>query len=238
MSTVLITGANRGIGLEFARQYAAAGARVIGTARVPEEAGELAALKAAYGDGVVRIERLELRDGGSVAALGRVLEGVAVDLLLHNAAILPWDGHRPGSLDYAAWQDTLVVNAIGPVRLTEALIENVAASEAKRVVAISSTMGSISRQASAGTPEWQGYYQYRTSKAALNMGMVLLAKDLRPRGITVAVIAPGWVQTRMGGPHAVTPAEESVGAMRRVIDRLTFADTGRWFNYDGQPIAW
>ena len=179
MPTVLITGANRGIGLELAKQYAGDGWSVIATARDPKNADGLNALK-----GDIRIEALEVTDEKQIAALAKKLKGTAIDVLLNNAGMLT--GYESfGETDTESWLKTLHVNSIAPLKLTEALVEHVAASQQKKVASITSGMGSIGSHASTGA------YAYRSSKAALNMVMVTAANELRSRGISVAVISPG-----------------------------------------------
>jgi NAD(P)-dependent dehydrogenase (short-subunit alcohol dehydrogenase family) len=219
MPTVLISGANRGIGLEFARQSAGDGWTVIGTARHPDQADELRATGA-------EILPLDIADPASIAVLARAVGDRPIDLLFANAGI-----YGPERLDSAAWLDVLRVNAIGPTLLAAALRANVAASEQKRMVAVTSGMGSITETAG-------GHIPYRTSKAALNMAWRNLAIDYAKDGITVAVINPGWVQTDMGGAGASVPPAESVSAMRGVIAVLTPADSGRFLSYDGKQFAW
>ena len=234
--TVLITGANRGIGLEFARQYAADGWNVIATCRTPGRADELNALAAAH-DNLV-IEQLDVTDHARIAALAEQLAGQSIDVLLNNAAML---GALPeqtfGGLSFDAFQQVMAVNVFGPLRLAEALVENVASSEQKKIMALTSGLGSMTLTTRMGR-----FYNYRTSKAALNMAMRALRADLRERGIVVGLLSPGMVQTRMlaasgyRGP-ALTTAE-SVTGMRAVISAMTADDEGTIINYDGEVIPW
>jgi len=221
MPTVLITGASRGIGRGFAEQFAAAGWRVIATCRDPGAAGL---------DG--EVHPLDVADGASVRALADRLQGAPIDLLINNAGITSRDGSRFGSIDYDAWADVLDVNVLAPVRVAEALADNVAASDRKQMVFISSMMGSIARTGSGDS------LIYRSSKACLNASVNILANGLRPRGICCVMFHPGWVRTDMGGPSASIDVKFSVGAMRDVIDGLTVQDTGRFINYDGSEIPW
>ena len=227
MPVCLITGANRGIGLEFVRQYAADEWSVIATCRKPDEA---AALQAIGGD--VRLEALDVGDFARIEALGRKLDGQPIDLLLHNAGlygprVMPFD-----RVNYAAWTELFRINVMAPLKLSAVFVRNVAWSQRKTIVGISSSMGSIGGNTSGGA------YAYRSSKAALNAVMRSLAIDLRPKEITVAVVNPGWVRTEMGGPGARIAPRDSVAAMRAVIDRLTPADSGRFFDYQGAEIPW
>jgi NAD(P)-dependent dehydrogenase (short-subunit alcohol dehydrogenase family) len=226
MPTVLITGANRGIGLELAKQYAGDGWSVIATARDPKNADGLNALK-----GEIRIEALEVTDAKQVQALAKALKGTAIDVLLNNAGMLT--GYESfGDTDAESWLQTLHVNSIAPLKLTEALVEHVAASEQKKVASITSGMGSIGSHASSGA------YAYRSSKAALNMVMVTAANELRARGISVAVISPGWVKTDMGGTNATLNVKESAAGIRKVIDKLNVGISGQFFNYSGENLPW
>jgi len=226
MPTVLITGANRGIGLELAKQYAGDGWSVIATARDPKNADGLNALK-----GEIRIEALEVTDAKQVAALAKKLKGTAIDVLLNNAGMLT--GYESfGETDAESWLQTLHVNSIAPLKLTEALIEHVAASQQKKVASITSGMGSIGSHASSGA------YAYRSSKAALNMVMVTAANELRARGISVAVISPGWVKTDMGGANATLNVKDSAAGIRKVIDKLNVGISGQFFNYSGENLPW
>ncbi len=226
MPTILITGANRGIGLELAKQYAGDGWAVIATARDPKKADGLNALK-----GDIRIEALEVTDEKQVQALARQLKGTAIDVLLNNAGMLT--GYEPlGETDTASWLQTLHVNTIAPLKLTEALVEHVAGSQQKKIASISSGMGSMGAHASTGA------YAYRSSKAALNMVMVTAANELRSRGISVAVISPGWVKTDMGGPGATLNVKDSAAGIRKVIDKLNVGISGQFFNYSGENLPW
>jgi NAD(P)-dependent dehydrogenase (short-subunit alcohol dehydrogenase family) len=226
MPTVFITGANRGIGLEFARQYAGAGWRVIATCRDPELGR---ALKALEGD--VRRYALDVTDDGQIAALARTLAGEPIDILINNAGVGgPHDTF--GDSDTTAWLKVLRVNSIGPLHMAERFVANLERSQRKLVVNITSKMGSIGENAGGGS------YAYRTSKAALNMITRTMANDLRSRGIIVIAVSPGWVKTDMGGVNALITAGESVGEMRAKIDTLTLADSGHFFSYDGRCVPW
>jgi NAD(P)-dependent dehydrogenase (short-subunit alcohol dehydrogenase family) len=225
--TVLVTGANRGLGLEFVRQYAAEGWRVLAACRDPKGAAALRKIK-----GDVAIYRLDVTKPKEIAALARALEGAPIDVLINNAGINPSDDDAPGHVDYDAWEETLSVNTIAPFRVTEALLPNLLAGAQKLVVAITSGLGSIEGNTDGGL------YGYRSSKAALNMVMRGLAADLRDRGVTVVVLSPGWVRTDMGGRGAPLGVKESIGGMRSVIARLKRSDSGRFFNYEGNRIPW
>lgn len=219
MPTILIAGATRGIGLQFARSYAADGSTVIGTAR---RSGDAAALS---GTGA-EVRDLDIADSASIDALAATLAGRPLDLLIVNAGIYGGDTLDPGT-----WLDVLKTNTIGPTLLLDALKPNLAAGEGKRAIAITSEMGSIADASS-------GHVPYRTSKTALNMAWKCLAQVLAKDGITAAVIHPGWVKTDMGGPNASITADKSVAGMRRAIDALAPAQSGQFLSWDGRAIPW
>lgn len=221
--TVLITGANRGLGLEFARQYAKAGWTVIGTARSPAKANDLKALD-------VETLALDVADRDSIAALVTALDGRAIDMLINNAGIFPRvnEIERVDADDYA---QTLMVNTLGPVLVTQALMPNLRKGELKRIVNISSQLGSIEMNSG-------GFYGYRESKSALNMFTKTLGAELGPDGFICLAIHPGWVRTDMGGANANLSPQESVSAMRAVIDNVTADDNGTYRGYNGDAVAW
>lgn len=231
MPTVLITGANRGLGLEFARQYAAEGWLVFAACRSPDGATELRQLAKNAGARMT-ILPLDVMDTVSVRAAAAALGGSPIDLLLNNAGVGGPSGQRLGNLDYSAWARVLDANTLGPMRVAEAFLENVAASHDKRIVTITSGMGSIADNTSGGR------YAYRSSKSAVNSVMKSLAVDLASRGITCIVLNPGWVRTDMGGAGGTLAPEESIRAMRSVIAALTPEDTGQFFNYNGKQYPW
>ena len=213
MPSTLITGANRGLGLEFARQYLADGWRVYAGCRNPDSASELRRLADASDD-KLQILALDVTDSVIVQAAAAKLDGQAIDLLLNNAGIGGPRGQTIGNIDYDAWAKVLEVNTMGPMRVSEAFVDHVARSERKLIVTLTSGMGSIADNTSGGS------IAYRSSKAAVNMVMRSLAIDLAPLRITCVVINPGWVLTDMGGPHATLTAAESVAMLRRQIDSL------------------
>jgi NAD(P)-dependent dehydrogenase (short-subunit alcohol dehydrogenase family) len=227
MASVLITGANRGLGLEFARQYAGEGWRVFATCRDPARAEALRRLS-----GEITVHRLDVGKFDEVRALAGELDSEPIDLLINNAGVY---GGRPQdleSLDYGVWAEVLRIDCVAQIHVAHAFLEPVARSSRKIIVAMSSGMGSIADNTSGGA------YIYRSSKAALNAAMKSLAIDLAPKGITVAVLHPGWAKTEMGGAGALIGADESVAGMRAVIDRLGPADAGGFFRYDGSTIPW
>jgi len=227
--TVLITGANRGLGLEFARQYNAAGWQVIATARQPDAASDLKALGER-----VRIAPLDVTKPESVAALAASLGKQPIDLLINNAGQgVGLDRGRPLSdVDLKEFARILDVNTMGPVRVTQALMPNLRAGQGKMIVGISSGLGSIS-----GNDEG-GFYGYRESKAALGMFLRSLAAELKKEGFICVAIIPGWVKTDMGGPDAPLTPEESVAGMRKVLDGLKPENTGQFWSYKGTQVPW
>lgn len=227
MPTVLVTGANRGIGLAFVRQYMGAGWSVIATCRRPEEAHELEAI-----GGGIDIRALDLGEPDSIEQLGRGLNTRPIDLLISNAGVYGPRDAAFGRINYTAWEEVMQINCFGQTRLVERLVENVARSDLRRIALLSSKMGSMDDNSSGGQ------YIYRSSKAALNAVGKSMAIDLAPRGISVVILHPGWVRTEMGGPHALISTEESVAGMTRVLDSLGPAQSGRFLDYKGIDIPW
>lgn len=225
MPVVLVTGSNRGIGLEFVRQYAAEGWHVHAACRNPDRARELAAVS-----GDVTVHRLDVTDDAAVGALATALEGEGLDVLINNAGLL--ESSSFGRTDGEAWLRSFRVNCIAPIHLLERFTPHLERGKLKRAVAITSKMGSIADNTSGGS------YIYRSSKAALNAAMRSAAIDLRPKGIIVAVLHPGWVKTDVGGPGALIDAATSVSGMRARIAALSPADSGRFFTFDGQELPW
>ena len=234
-STVLITGSNRGIGLAFAKWYAEQGWKVVATCRRPEQAGDLEALAAEHDN--LRIEQLDVTSADQIAALVQRMADQPIDLLINNAAILgPLPEQSLGGLDYDSFEQTMAVNVFGPLRVSEALADNVAAAGGK-IVALTSGLGSISLMG-----RMRGFYFYRISKAALNMGWRALRADLQPRGVAVLLVAPGMVDTRLlresgyRGPALTT--DESAAGMAEIIADATLEDPGVPVNVDGKVIPW
>ena len=230
MANVLITGANRGIGLAFARSFAADNWRVQACCRHPDQAealGEIAQGSA----GRVRLHALEVTDDLSVTELARELAEDSIDILLNNAGVYgPRTGF--GETDYAQWSRVLAVNLLGPMHMAEVFLDQLVRSKRKLIVNISSNMGSLANNDSGGA------YIYRSSKAALNAVSKSLSIDLKDRGVIVVMFHPGWVRSDMGGSGASIDPEVSVAGMRAVIERLSPEDNGRFFNYDGSELPW
>ncbi len=224
MPSVFITGASRGLGLEFARQYAADGWSVVAACRRPSEAPQLERLG-------VEIVCLDVADFGAVAALARQLSGRAFDLLLNNAGVYG-ENQELGSIDAEDWQRVLRTNVIAPLKIAEAFLPHVLAGQRKAMAFLTSRMGSIADNDSGGS------YIYRSSKAALNAAVRSLAIDLRSRGVSVVLLHPGWVKTDMGGNAAPLDAETSVAGLRRVIDDARPAESGIFRDYTGALLPW
>ena len=232
MQRVLITGSNRGLGLEWVRQCAGRGRRVFATCRDPDSAVDLRDLASQVP--AVSVHRLDVTDPGQIGDLAQTLRDEAIDLLINNAGVFfeRWGQDPIGSIRYGDWEATFRVNTLGPMRVTEALLPQLARGERPLVLAITSHMGSI---ADIETPR---DYAYRSSKAALNAAMHGLAHELRPRGIGVLLLHPGWVRTRMGGASAPIGPEESVRGMLALVDRYAPSLSGGFFRFDGVRMPW
>ncbi|MER2520351.1 MAG: SDR family oxidoreductase [Bdellovibrionales bacterium] len=240
MSTVLVTGANRGIGLEFARQYATDGWKVIATCRLPDQAEALIDL--AKSKPGIRIEPLNVNDGDSVASLSSRFSEEAIDVLINNAGILTGtaqpctaEANDPaqsfGTIDAEAWMRILQTNTVAPVMLTQALFPQIMRGTTRKIAMISSGWGSLEQTG----PEYMGY---RSSKAALNAAMRSISEMLRNSGVILASLSPGWVRTDMGGSGATLLPEKSVAGMRKVIADLTLKQSGGFFRYNGEVAPW
>jgi len=224
MSTVLITGAARGLGLDFTRQYAAKGWKIHACARNHD------GLKGIAGD--IHPHNLEVTDYDAVTSLAKELSAEAIDVLICNAGIGGERGSAPlGAVDPAAWRQIFEVNTLAPLMMAQAFVEHVARSTERKLIAISSILGSIANNTGSR-------YIYRASKTALNMEWNCLARDLAPRGIICVALHPGWVQTDMGGSTATLTIEQSVPPMVQTIAALKPSDNGRFLQYDGTELAW
>lgn len=224
----VVTGANRGIGLELVRQLLARGDTVEATCREPELAHELAGLR----NDRLRIHKVDVTSDADVAALASALGDAAIDLVLNVAGTYGGTKQSLRALDLGDVMKTFDTNAVGALRVSLALLPHVRRGTGKKLVHVTSGMGSIEDNGSGG------FYGYRMSKAALNMMSRSLAVDLRGEKIFSAVINPGWVQTDMGGPSAPTPVADSVRMMLHEIDRATLADSGAFLDYKGGRYAW
>lgn len=231
MATVLVTGANRGIGLELCRQYAEAGWKVLACCRRPEQASDLEGLAIRYP--AISIHQLELGNFDQIDALAHALASEAIDVLINNAGLYG-DTRRNalGDIDFELWTRVMRINAMAPVKMTEAFLPHLSRGGRKLVAAITSLMGSMGDNSSGGA------IMYRSSKAALNAAMKSLSIDLGNRGIGVLILHPGWVKTDMGGANAPTSPAESVAGLRRVIDGFSPRDSGRFLDFRGRELPW
>ena len=231
MPTVLVTGANRGLGLEFCHQYAAAEWKVLACCRKPDAARDLRALTEIFPG--ISVHSMDVGNFAEIDALSRALADESIDVLLSNAGVYGDTSHTHfGSIDYRRWLDTFVINTQAPVKLAEAFLPQVARSQGKLIVAITSLMGSMGDNSSGGS------IMYRSSKAALNAAMKSLSIDLKDRGIGVLMLHPGWVKTDMGGLQAPTSAEDSIAGMRKVIKHFKLAWSGRFVDFRGDELPW
>ena len=224
MTTIMITGASRGLGLEFARQFYNEECRVIATCRSPKDANELNAI------GDIDVHALDVTDDKSVTTLADKLRGENIDILINNAGVI---GQRDGfgRIDYDIWAETMDTNVFGPMRVAEAFRDNVMNSEKKQMIFITSRMGSI-------TEAVPNAYVYRSSKAALNMAVKCLSAELGEQGLIAVLFHPGHVQTDMGGQAAPVTPQKSIEGMKNQIVALTCDDNGRFLSYDGHQIPW
>ena len=228
METIVITGANRGIGLELTRLYLQAGKHVIAGCRRLDKADALRAL-----GGKLEVVKLDVASETDVADLGKLLQGEAVEVLINNAGV--WGGPRQGILDmdYAEWLRTLEINTLAPLRVSATLLPNLKRAKRPRIVTVSSQMGAFNMSGMG-----VGMYGYRSSKAAISKVMQTLAEELAPDGIIVCPVHPGWVKTDMGGPNAQLSVEESAGGLFRLIENLTAVQSGRFWRWDGTEHPW
>lgn len=232
MASVLVTGSNRGLGLEWVRQYAREEWRVYATCRHPMEARELKAL--AEQEKRISVHRLDVTKPEEINALAVDLMKEPIDLLVNNAGVYLEKFAEVGlrKIRYEDWIYTFQVNTLGAVRVTEAFQEHLARSERRLVVVISTHMASIADIAAPGA------YYYRSTKAALNAVMEGLTHELRPKGVGVLILHPGWVQTRMGGEGTPLMPSESVQGMRSLVEKFALNESGRFFRYDGVKMPW
>lgn len=225
---VLITGSNRGIGLEFVNQYANEGWSVIACCRDPHSAHDLQALAKQHQN--IEIIALDVGNFAQIDALALQLKDQKIDVLINNAGVYP--ASHLGDIDFDEWTTAFKINSMAPFKMIEAFTPHVAASQLKKIATLSSKMGSIDDNTSGGS------YIYRTSKVAANMVMKSVSIDLKPYGISVVTLHPGWVQTDMGGHNALINTQTSVLGLRRVIAHLSLANSGKFIAFDGQEIAW
>lgn len=231
MNTVLITGANRGIGLEFTRQYAQADWQVYATCRTPEFAYDLKQLIVTTSKNI-QVLPCDVTNAKQIAALKESMHGQSLDILINNAGVLGPKEQSFGQIDVGAWDYTMRVNTFAPLKILEALTENLVAGKRRLVVNLTSRMGSIADNNSGN------YYLYRSSKAALNAVTRSAALDLAPQGIIVVALHPGWVKTDMGGDDAEIDVNQSVTQMLQVINQLTHQDSGKFLDLTGTELPW
>ncbi len=234
MANIVITGANRGIGLALVKSYLVSGDRVYALCRNPGQAEQLARL-ADNSAGQLTLHPVDMADGASIDAVGQALGDTPVDVLLNVAGII---GGRTDSLantsfsedDFNDWRNAFEVMTIGPFRLTQALLPNLLAAQGKVMT--------VSTQIAASTWSHGGMYAYGATKAAVNRLMLSLAIDLKPQGISVAMVHPGYVQTDMGGPNAEITPQESAAGIKAVVDKLTLETSGSFFKWNGELHPW
>jgi NAD(P)-dependent dehydrogenase (short-subunit alcohol dehydrogenase family) len=231
MPSVLITGANRGLGLELVRQYTALGWRVLACCRDPEAATDLRAVVRGA-DGTAEIHRLEITDHAGIEALADRLRNESIDVLFNNAGIYGPKKMYFGQIDYAAWAQVMAVNTFAPLKMAECFIEHLCRGERRVIACMSSAMGSITSNTTGRS------YLYRSSKAALNAVVKSVSIDLRARGVVAVALHPGWVRTDMGGEEADLDPADSARGIVAVINGLTPDHSGRFLNYDGSEIPW
>lgn len=236
MPTVLITGANRGLGLELTRQYAEDGWTVIAACRDPITAVELQSLEKQHDS--LKVHKLDVADFTAIDDLARDLTGQAIDVLLNNAGLFGPKaksendpGQEFGHMNYDMWTDLFRVNTMAPFKMAEAFITHVGASAQKKIVTITSSVGAIERADG-------GIHAYRSTKSAANMLMHNLAFDLKHRDVITAAVCPGWVKTRMGGPAAPLEIPDAITGLRKTIAGLTLESSGRFWLYNGEALPW
>jgi NAD(P)-dependent dehydrogenase (short-subunit alcohol dehydrogenase family) len=236
MNTILITGSNRGLGLEFTRQYAEDDWRVLACCR--RESEELRLLRQRFVN--VEVRHLDVTDHAAIEALSDALAAQPIDVLLNVAASFgrvdfPEGGmqdQRFGNTDYQDWARMFRINVMGPMKMAESFVNQVAASRQKKIVTLTSMVGSMALNTVGGI------YRYRSTKAAVNAIMHSMAIDLRPRGILAVAIHPGWARIGMGGPQADIDAATAVGGVRKVIETLNEASLGTVIAYSGEPLPY
>lgn len=228
--TILITGSNRGIGLELCKQYAAAGWQVYACCRAPQTATELMELALAFTS--IKIHALDISDSQKIRALADDLKSVSIDILFNNAGIYGQSDAYFGNTDEDQWLKCFAINTIAPIKIMESFAQHVASSQLKIMATMSSKMASMADNSSGGS------YVYRSSKAALNAAMTSAAIDLKVKHIKVAILHPGWVKTKMGGPNAEISTEQCVAQLRQILQKLSLENSGHFFDIDGSIIPW
>lgn len=231
IKTVLITGTNRGLGLEFVKQYAQDGWQVLACCRKPDAAKELQLVQKEFKE-TVQIFKLDITDFAAIDALADQLKNTPIDVLLSSAGTYGSHQNKFGTVDYNDWAETFRINTMAGLKLAEAFVNHVSNSQQKKMIFITSKMGSLSDNTSGKS------YIYRSTKAALNAVVKSLSHDLKDKNIITAVLNPGWVKTDMGGPEAPTSPTESIKGMREVIENLNMEKSGHFFGFKGDEIPW
>lgn len=227
MSKIFITGTNRGLGLEFVKQFLNRGDQVTATCRNPKDATELNRLQDNHN---LQIFCLDVGDHGAVQKLQQQLVDRPIDIFINNAGI--WRSSQLGNISIDEWMESFRINAIAPIKTIESFLPNIKLGEDKKVISITSKMGSIDDNTSGGS------YIYRSSKTALNSAMHSMHHDLKNHGIATCTLHPGWVRTDMGGPGGLIDVEQSVSGMIKVIDHLSIENSGEYIDYAGKIIPW
>ena len=228
MSTVLITGSNRGLGYEFVKQYSENGFNVLACCRNKNNAKELEELSITSNK--IKVYELDVGNVKAIKSLSQQLQNEKIDVLINNAGI--YRSSTVGNIHYDEWIESFKVNTIAPYQIVENFLNQIKNSDLKKVVSITSKMGSIDDNNSGGS------YIYRSSKTALNSMMRSLTHDLKNQGIATLTLHPGWVRTDMGGPGGWIDSFESVQGMIKQIDKLTIDDSGKYLDYAGKSINW
>lgn len=224
MPSIFITGANRGLGLEFVKQLLPRGWRIFAACR--NSSNELESL-----EGEIEVFNLDVGDYSQIEALGKEFSNTAIDILLNNAGM--YDKQQSiGNIDPKSFEDTFRINSISPLKIVEAFLPSLRLGERKLILNMSSKMGSVADNSNGGS------YAYRASKAALNAINMSLANDLKSEGITSIVLHPGWVLTDMGGPNALITPQQSIAGMIAQIENFDLKDSGKFLAYDGKEVPW
>ena len=225
--TVLITGANRGLGLEFVKQYALDNYEVIACTRKINKKDDLHRLQASFEN--ISIHTLDVENFLSIDQFAKTLTK-PIDILINNAGLYPNSSFD--HINYEAWLNAFKINALAAFKMVKAFLPNLKKGELKKIASLTSKMGSIDDNSGGGE------YLYRSSKTALNMVMKSLSIDLKPHDMSLITLHPGWVRTDMGGPNGLIDVDESVTGMKRQIDKLSIKTTGQFIAYDGKKIPW
>jgi NAD(P)-dependent dehydrogenase (short-subunit alcohol dehydrogenase family) len=231
MKSILVTGANRGIGLELVRQFLEQGSNVLACCRSPNRANELLDLKNKFKN-ELKIYELDVTNNFQIQKLSDELKNETIDIFINNAGVYGQNNVAFGNVDINSWIEVFKTNTIAPLKLIEAFIRQISNSDRKIVATISSELGSITENTTGGD------YLYRSSKAAVNIVIKSLAIDLKQKNIIVIALHPGWVKTDMGGPNATLNVEESVRGLREIINNVTLKESGQFLAYDGRKIPW